>query len=56
MAGGTVLWLVGLVVLLVLKAVGTEVHDWWLVMCVAGAVLGVLGVRTCARRRDRLSA
>jgi hypothetical protein len=53
-AGGTALWLVGLVVLLVLRAAGTEVHDWWLVMCLVGAGLGLLGVRTCRRRARRI--
>lgn len=53
--GGTVLWLVALVVLLALKAAGTEVHDWWLVMCACGAALGLVGVRYC-RRRDGRSA
>ena len=53
-AGGTALWALALVVLLVLKAAGTDVHDWWWQMCLAGALLGLLGVRYCARRRDRL--
>lgn len=53
-AGGTVLWVVGLVVLLVLKAAGTEVRDWWWQMCVAGAALGLLGVRYCRRRKASL--
>lgn len=50
-AGGTVLWLVALAVLLVLKATGTEVHGWWLGMCGYGVALGLLGVRACRRRR-----
>jgi hypothetical protein len=53
-AGGTALWVVGLVVLLVLKAAGTEVHDWWWQMCAAGAALGLLGVRYCRRRKASL--
>jgi len=53
-AGGTALWAVALVVLLVLKAGGTEVHDWWWQMCAAGAALGLLGVRYCRRRRASL--
>ena len=52
---GGVLWLVALVVLLVLKATGTEVQDWWLVMCGYGALLGLLGVRFCRRRRAAIA-
>ena len=53
-AGGTALWALGAVVLLVLKATGKDVHDWWWQMCVAGTVLGLYGVRYCSRRRRRL--
>jgi hypothetical protein len=53
-AGGTLLWAGGLVVLLALKAAGVEVHDWWWQMCAAGAGLGLLGVRYCSRRRAAL--
>jgi fatty acid desaturase len=49
-AAGTVAWLVALVVLLVLKATGSDVHTWWITMCLAGTVLGLIGVRTCQRR------
>jgi hypothetical protein len=54
-AAGTVLWVAALVVLLVLKATGTAVHDWWLVMCAEGAVLGAIGVRLCRRRRSAIA-
>jgi hypothetical protein len=54
-ASGSVLWMVALVVLLVLKATGTGVHDWWLVMCAEGAVLGLIGVRLCQRRRNAIA-
>lgn len=53
-AGGAALWAVALGVLLVLKAAGTEVHDWWWQMCAAGAVLGLVGVRYCRRRKASL--
>lgn len=53
-AAGTAAWVVALVVLLVLRAAGADVHSWWLWMCGAGAALGLAGVRYCARRRDRL--
>ena len=54
-AAGTALWALGMVVLLVLKASGTEVHQWWLVMCGEGAVLGLIGVRYCQRRRAAIA-
>lgn len=53
-AWGTALWAVGLVVLLVLKATGAQVHDWWWQMCVAGIATGLFGVRYCRRRRASL--
>lgn len=49
------LWALALVVLLVLKAAGTGVHDWWLVMCAEGAALGLIGVRLCRRRRTAIA-
>jgi hypothetical protein len=57
----TGLWLLGLLVLLAMKAAGSDVHTWWLVMCLEGAALGVVGVRYCRRRhaaiaRDRQAA
>ena len=59
--GLAVAWAVALVVLLVLKASGSGIHTWWLLMCLEGAVLGLVGVRYCQRRRaaiarDRSSA
>lgn len=54
-AAGTGLWALALVVLAVLRLAGVDVRDWWLVMCGAGALLGLVGVRYCARRRDALA-
>lgn len=54
-AAGTALWALALVVLLVLKATGTDVHGWWLVMCAEGALLGLVGVRYCQRRRAAIA-
>jgi hypothetical protein len=51
---GTVLWAAALAVLLVLKAAGNDIHMWWLQMCGAGVLLGLIGVRTCRRRRASL--
>jgi hypothetical protein len=51
-AGGTALWAVALVVLLVLKAAGSDIHSWWIVMCVEAVVLGGVGIRFCARRQS----
>ena len=53
--GLTATWAVALVVLLMLKLAGTDVHDWWLLMCLEGAVLGLVGVRYCRRRRDAIA-
>ncbi|MCW2598851.1 MAG: hypothetical protein JWM02_680 [Frankiales bacterium] len=55
-AGGTVLWSVALVVLLVLVAAGTDVPTWWWVMCVEGILLGLIGVRYCRRRKTPRSS
>jgi hypothetical protein len=54
-AVGTALWALAFVVLVGLRAAGTDVHRWWLVMCAAGAALGVVGVRYCRRRRDAIA-
>ena len=54
-AGGTALWAVAVGALLSPKLVGTEVQGWWLVMCGEGAVLGLVGVRYCLRRRDAIA-
>jgi hypothetical protein len=54
-AGGTALWAVAAVVLLVARVAGADVHTWWIVMCAAGAVLGLIGVRYCRRRRDAMA-
>jgi fatty acid desaturase len=51
----TVLWAAALVVLLVLKAAGTDIHTWWLLMCLEGALLGAVGVRYCQRRRAAIA-
>ncbi len=52
---GAALWVVALVVLFALKAAGTDIHTWWLVMCAEGAVLGVIGVRFCQQRRRAIA-
>jgi hypothetical protein len=55
-AGGTVLWAVALVVLLVLRLADvTRVETWWLVMCAYGAGLGVAGVWYCRRRQAAIA-
>ena len=48
---GTVLWALGLVVLVVLDLAGVRVPGWWLQMCLAGIALGLLGLRFVARRK-----
>jgi hypothetical protein len=53
---GTGLWLLGLVVLGVLRLTGTgDVQTWWLAMCGCGIVLGLFGVRHCRRRQAVVS-
>ena len=53
---GTALWALGLVVLVVLRLTDTtRVQDWWMVMCVVGIVLGLVGVRYCQRRRAAIA-
>jgi hypothetical protein len=54
-AGGTALWAVAAVVLGIARLAGADVHTWWIVMCVSGAALGLLGVRYCQRRRDAIA-
>jgi hypothetical protein len=54
-AGGTVLWAVAFVVLLALRLTDHEIHAWWIEMCAAGALLGLVGVRYCVRRRNALA-
>ncbi|MFN2537805.1 MAG: DUF2530 domain-containing protein [Mycobacteriales bacterium] len=51
---GTAVWAVAFVVVLVLRLTGKDVQDWWLAMCGAGALRGLLGVRYCVRRRNAL--
>ena len=48
---GTVLWALGLVVLVVADLAGARVPGWWLQMCLAGIALGLLGLRAVARRK-----
>ena len=50
-AVGTGAWALGLVVLAVLRVTDTtRVETWWMVMCVAGVVLGLVGTWHCRRR------
>jgi hypothetical protein len=55
-AGGTAAWGAALVVLLVLRLAGRDIHTWWITMCVCGLLLGLVGVRYCQRRRDAISS
>jgi hypothetical protein len=51
-AVGTMLWAIGLLVLLLLVVTeAAEVPGWWLGMCGYGIALGLYGVRYCRRRR-----
>ena len=53
-AAGTVAWALAFVVLVVLRLSGSGVHAWWIEMCAAGALLGLIGIRYCVRRRNAL--
>lgn len=53
---GTALWVLGLVVLAVLRlATDVRVETWWLVMCACGIALGLVGVRYCRRRHEAIA-
>ena len=54
-AGGTIAWAAAFVALLVARLAGADVRTWWLEMCAAGALLGLVGVRYCRRRRDAIA-
>ena len=54
-AGGTALWGLALVVLVIARLAGADVRGWWIAMCACGAALGLLGVRYCQRRRDAIA-
>ena len=52
---GTALWLVAFVGLAPFwSTLDDDGHLWWLWTCVAGALLGALGVVVTTRRRNRL--
>ena len=54
---GTVLWAVALVVTLVARdTLQDEGRTWWIWTCVAGVVLGLLGLVITVRRRRRITA
>lgn len=52
---GAALWLLALAGLGVARLAGSDIHLWWLVMCAAGAVLGLLGIPYSRRRQARLA-
>lgn len=54
-ASGTAAWAMALLVLGIARLAGADIHTWWLAMCASGAVLGLLGVRYCQRRRDAIA-
>jgi Protein of unknown function (DUF2530) len=56
MAVGASLWLVALLLLLPFQdSLQDQGHGWWLWTCVAGLVIGLIGVEHCRRRRGRLA-
>jgi hypothetical protein len=54
-AGGTILWALAGLALLIARVAGADVHTWWISMCACGFVLGLVGVRYCIRRRDAIA-
>src|SRR3954452_12722994 len=54
-AGGTALWALAFVTLLVARLAGADVHRWWITMCACGAVMGLARVRYCQRRRAAIA-
>ena len=54
-AGGTLLWAVAFVVLVIARLAGADINRWWMTMCACGAVMGLAGLRYCVRRRDAIA-
>ena len=54
-AGGTLLWALAFLALLVARLAGADVHRGWITMCACGAVLGLVGLRYCQRRRAAIA-
>jgi O-antigen/teichoic acid export membrane protein len=53
---GTALWAAALVVAVVQRhRLVDDGHQWWLWTCVAGLVLGLIGIVITTRRRARLA-
>ena len=53
---GTVLWAIALVVTLLVPALHTGRRDWWPWACVAGVVIGALGLAYLRRGRGNAAA
>ena len=53
---GTLGWLIAFLVLLPFSGTLADQHRlWWLWTCVAGVMLGLVGLAYCRRRRSRLA-
>ena len=52
---GTLLWALAFVVLVVARLAGADIHRWWITMCALGAVMGLVGLRYCLRRRAAIA-
>ena len=53
--GGTALWALAFLVLVVARVAGADIHRWWMTMCACGAVMGLVGLRYCLRRRAAIA-
>jgi hypothetical protein len=52
---GTALWAIALVATLVMRdQLSDDGREWWIWTCVAGFVLGLVGIVITTRRRGRL--
>lgn len=53
---GTVAWGLALVACLIFwSRLRADGHAWWLPTCLAGVLLGLLGISYCRRRRQALA-
>lgn len=54
---GTALWAVAFVVAVVLRdRLSDDGREWWIWTCVAGVLLGLIGIAITTRRRRRIAA
>jgi len=53
---GTALWAIALVATLIFREqLQDDGHEWWVWTCVAGVILGLMGIVITTRRRKRIA-